>query len=439
MLREIYKYRFWCNDEKQYKYVWNEKIPTECPTNASHSIDTSSYTIIDTIKESAAQVVNLPKTTFDELRVAERTLLIELKSIFGKSTLRDLYIEEGNATIENNLGDSEYTLTVSGSNDVAWLQSAERGRYVAGLQGDVGIASRLTSTLTGNQTCKIGLFDDQNGFYYKYSSNNDVCACILVDGTEIEMPRSTWNKDSFDGNGISKVNLNPLDGNIYNIRFTWYGYGNIEYRLNTANLDNEQSSYVGHIYKPYAQTSVRNPNLPLSVCLANNGTTATTSVKVAGRQYSVIGRYNPVIRVNCAYRLNQKLTSLSFVPIMSLRRKNGYKGTSARIQNFDIIGAGEMVVQIRTMGTLTGAQYQTPNDTDADNTALEYDESATSIEGGIPIWTGLIAGDARASINNISFAYDLISREAITICARLIKSVSGGAEFSTVVRWSEEW
>jgi hypothetical protein len=391
------------------------------------------------VKQTAQSITNLPKTAFDELRVAERTLLIELKSIYGKSTLRDIYIEEGAGTIVNNVGDSEYTLTVSGSNDVAWLQSAERGRYVAGLQGEVGIASRLTNTLIGNQTCKIGLFDDSNGFYYKYSSNNNVSACILRDGVETEFPNNSWNRDIFDGNGPSQVLLNPLDGNIYNVRFTWYGYGNIEFRLSTTNQNIDQSTYLGHIYKPYAQTSVKNPNLPLSVCLANNGTVATSSVKVAGRQYSLLGRYNPVIRINCAYRLNQKLNSLSFVPILSLRRKTGYEGNSVKVQDIDIIGAGEIIVQIRTMGTIYGASYKTPTDTDPENTAIEYDESATSIEGGIPIWTGLIAGDARASINNVSFTYDMISREPLTICARLIKSVAGGAEFSTVLRWSEEW
>ena len=439
MSRSIDKYRFWCETEQKYKYVWDEASPTVCPVDAAHTIDLNSLSIVDGVRQNATSVINLPKTGFDELRVAERSLVIELKSIYGKSTLRDVYVEEGTATITNNLGDSEFTLKVNDGNDVAWLQSAERGRYVAGLQGEVGIATRMVDPLVGNQTLRIGLFDTSNGFYYKYTSNN-MYACILRDAIETEIARETWNIDRFDGTGPSGVTLNPFDGNIYNIRFTWYGYGDIEFRLTTVSADLIQSSYLGHVYNPFAQTSVKNPNLPLSVRLDSNGTTATTTAKVAGRQYSLLGKYTPIFRLNAAYRLSFNVNSLTFIPIMSIRRKIGYLGNSIKAIEADLISGGQMVIQFRTGTTLTGASFTTPNDTDPNDTAVEYDTSATAVTGGIPIWTGLISGESRANVSSsLQVSHDLTNYETMTICARLVANIAGGALISTTLRWTEEW
>lgn len=441
MSRTLNKYRVWCDTEQAYVTTWAENPPAQCINGPQHTLDLASLSIIDKVSQNAASVVNLPKTAFDELRVAERSLVIELKSIYGKSTLRDNYIEIGGGTIVNNIGDSEYTLNVTGNSDVAWLQSAERGRYVAGLQGEVGIAARLTNPLIGNQTFCIGLFDNSNGFYYKYTSNA-LYACILRDGTEISaVPQSEWNIDSFNGTGPSGVTLNPYDGNIYNVRFTWYGYGDIEFRVNTANADLIQSSWLGHVYNPLSQTSVKNPNLPLSVKLESNGTTGTQSAKVAGRQYSLLGKYNPIYRLNSSYRVGVNVSSTTtFIPIMSIRRKQGYLGNSIKAFECDMTSGAEMIIQFRTSATLTGDSYTTPNDTNANDTAVEYDASATAVTGGVPIWTGLISGETRASNKtSLLISYDLTNFNPMTICAKLVTATPGGAILNTVLRWTEEW
>ena len=49
MANEIYKYRVWCNNESTWVEIWAEEIPTTCPNNNTHSIDTSKTTIIDQV------------------------------------------------------------------------------------------------------------------------------------------------------------------------------------------------------------------------------------------------------------------------------------------------------------------------------------------------------------------------------------------------------
>ena len=52
----INKYRIRCTTDNTFEYVWSELEPTKCPTNTSHTIDTSKTSIIDTKTNDAILV-----------------------------------------------------------------------------------------------------------------------------------------------------------------------------------------------------------------------------------------------------------------------------------------------------------------------------------------------------------------------------------------------
>lgn len=434
----VNRYRVYCQTESNYVYAWNQQLQTTCPNNNTHTIDSNATTIVESISSTATQITNLPLTSFDEVRTAERTRIIELKSIFGKSSLRDVYVETGTGVVVNNVGDSEYRLTVSGSNDVASLISAERGRYVAGLQGEVGVAARLPATLTGNQEIRLGLFDNSNGFYYKLTANG-MNVAILNDGVETLIPRNQWNYDMMDGNGPSKLTLDWTKGLIFLVQFTWYGYGNINFKINTNSPSNQQNSWLIHTYSPNGSTSVKSPNLPIAITARNNGTTATTNVYVAGRQYSLLGKYEPILRIVSSYVFGKNINSTAnFIPILSIRRKQGYVGNPVRAMQGDFIATTDQIVQVRVNTVLTGAAFTTPRDMVASDTAVECDTSATAITNGIPIWTGLVTGDQRGSAGNtLDIKYNLTEYEIMTICSKGVSTTNG--TIGLVLRWTEEW
>lgn len=439
MPRTLYKYRVYCTTETDYKYAWSETPITVCPTNGVHTLDNNSLTIVGKITDQDTTISNLPLSCFDELRVTERTPVIELKSIYGKSTLRDIYTTTGNSTITNTIGDGEYVLTTTANGtDSAILQSAERGRYVAGMQCEVGIAARMPTAPTGNQVIKIGLFDTNNGFYFKVTSTN-IYACVLRDNIETAIERTAWNNDKLDGTGPSKYTYDSTDGNIFIIRFSWYGYGNALFHINATNNENIQDSWLAHSYNPQGQTSTKTPNLPLCVSVANNGTTTPLSVYVAGRQYSILGRYTPITRTTSAYRIAFTVTSNTiFLPVLSIRRKNGYQGNAIKAIGADIVPTANMLVQVRVNTTLTGASFITPQDTQASETAAEVDISSTAVTGGIPIWAGLVTGDTKGTISTrFDQSYDLSEQQTLTICARTLANTN--ADISIVFQWTEEW
>jgi len=435
--RTIYRYRSYCTTESNFVYRWDTTPPTICANNASHQLDQTSTTVIDTIKETANEVINLPKTAFDELRVAERTRIIELKSIFGKSTLRDIYTTQGTAQINNSVGGPEFELQVSASNDLATLQSAERGRYVAGLQGEVGIAVRIPTPPTQSQTIKIGLFDELDGLYYKYTSQG-MFACILRDGQENAIHQSQWNNDSMDGTGPSKISLDFSKGIIFLIQFTWYGFGNILFKFNTSGSGIVQNSWLAHTFSPQGQTSVKNPNLPIAVSIANNGATVSSSIYVAGRQYSLLGKYEAISRIVSAYRFGRAINSTStFLPVLSIRRKQGFLGIPVRAIECDFLATADLLIQIRANTAVSTPSWVTPPESSASDTAIEYDISSTTVTAGIPIWMGIITGDSKSIATTLQIAHNLTEYNILTICARGINATNGS--LGVVMRWTEEW
>lgn len=424
----IQRYRVYCVDESVYKSVWGGKAPTVCPDDCMHAIDATKTVVIDDIP-----ITKNPLTSFDELRVSERTGIIELKSIYGKSELRDRYI----GSVTNNLGDSEYNLRVTSSNDVSAVISAQRGRYVAGTQGEVGIAVRVPEGMSNDQQLRIGLFDESNGFFFMYNSNG-INTVIRRDGVDAVTERGDFNWDAMDGTGPSKYCLDSKDGIVYTIRFSWYGYGNIEFRMNTTNSLLEQSTWLANVYSPYAETSVKTPNLPISVELRNNGTVATTDAFVAGRQYAILGRYHPISRMNSLYVSSVSInSSSSWIPMFSIRRKTGYLGNSIKGFGMDSTTTQDLYIQVRTSGTPNSPVWSTPPDMDAADTAVEVDTNSTSLSGGKPIWTGMVAGDKNAYVGDLNIMYDMSEYDAITVLAKGITSTNG--TISAVFRWKEEW
>jgi hypothetical protein len=406
------------------------------PSVDSISLSTDPQGFLN-IRSSASQ--------FDQPVTTVRTPIFELKSIYGISELRDVTTVTDSATITNN--GTEYVLTTSTSNNsTATLDSAERGKYVAGTAGEVGIAVRLPTNPTSTQEARWGYFDDGNGAFFGRDSTG-IFIEIRRAGVQVtKVYQDSWNTDPLDGTGASGLSLDTSYGNIYQIIYTWYGYGTIEFRIVRANEYNFQEVIVVHRYRPTVTTSFSDPNLPIRAQVLNGSSSSTQiALYVAGRQYSIHSPYVPNRRVTCEYRLNVSSISTTFTPMISFRRKLDFptagraNSVSVKLEGVDITSSGDLVWQIIfNPSTLSTTSWGAISGIPASETCLEKDISATTVSGGIAVYTGLAA--------NGMFSKSIVSVEGLNLdfnqynpVTLAVRSVTGTVSASAVFRVEEEW
>lgn len=385
---------------------------------------------------------------FNELRTAQRTPIVELKSVYGLSALRDIVATTGSGSVSNTT--VEYQIrTETGTTDSALLQSVERGRYMPGYAGQAGMGIRIPLEPEQNQVFRWGMFDDENGAFFGQSVADGVFICIRRSGVDTIIQQNNWNIDRLDGSGESGITLDLAQGNIFLITFTWYGYGVIQFDIVVQNpINSAQKIVTVHRFKPSNQTSLTDPNLPLRAQIVNNGSTSEArNIFVGGREYSIIGEYNPVFRITSDRR--NVSVGTSGVPVLSFRRKSEFPNTSNRpnsvsvkLEGLDIVTGSDVFYQVIVGGTLNGSFDNFPTSNTSipdDETALLVNNTATTISGGQVVYQGVAAGE-RGTHRNLATAtllsFELPGHDSVSL---VIGTFSSTTEVTVVFRVTEEW
>lgn len=385
---------------------------------------------------------DLSQTKFRSLKTAEKSQIVNLKSVYGVSALRDVTTVAGSGTVTNTNGEYKLTTTANGA-DTAQLDSAERGRYFASQEAECGIGVRISDTPTGSQVVTWGYFDDNEGLGFGQDATGPYIF-TRTGGVDTVVRQANWNLDTLDGNGDSGLTLNTSLGYVYHINFVWYGLGPIDFIVYAFDpTTREQKEIIVHRIRKESSVSVKDPNLPIRAKVINGGTAnAFDSVYVTGRQFSTVGRFDPSKRITSERRLSLGSVSTTVLPLVTFRRKAAFQSVSAKVEGFDIITDQNIVVEIRLNGSLTGASYGTPTNHTASETGLEADFAATAITGGNILWSGLVeasgAGTTRSGSSERGLLpLDLIQTQPVTICAR--RAGGTDATVSVVFRILEEW
>lgn len=384
---------------------------------------------------------------FDYVVTAPRTNVFEVKSIYGLSVLRDNISTTLGGSITNN-GTEYQVSTGTAASSTATLSSIQRGRYIAGTAGEAGLGVRLPIAPTGTQVVRWGYFDDHNGAFYG-QDDTGIFLAIRSDGSDTIIRQNQWNADPLNGTGPSKYILTMARGNIFQIFYTWYGYGTIEFRVLMFNPNTfVQQVITVHRFRPNQQTSFQDPQLPLRVQVGNGPVSTTTlSVFVGGRQYSLQGNFNPQRRITSERKLTFNATT-TLLPVISFRRKIDFpvagriNSTPTKIEAIEITTSASILYELRLNPTLIGTNFGTPTNTTAAETALESDTSATSITSGTLIFAGLAAGsgtsDAKNSVLADQEGIDLYL-DGISPVTIALQTVTGTATVNVVFRMLEEW
>lgn len=371
---------------------------------------------------------------YGSARISEKTPLIQLKSSYGITALREELITISGASVDA----TGQFLTVSGINSNLYLETNEHGRWAPGIAGEAIIGIRFLTIASGTQAAKWGYWDRDGGGVYFGQDSAGMFVGATTGSEVLKVYQPNWNKDPLDGTGKSGLILDRTDGRPHTITYQW-AYGTVKYSLFTHDMEtNTLRNILIHEWHSHDEPPMTDPNLPLTVELSNGSSPGSTifEARLLARSYSIIGKYIPNRRINSERNLSFSATGTDIVPIISIRKKAFFDTLAARLQSFDISAAGDSILELRAGGTLIGASWTDPTNTTSTETAMESDTTASGISGGELLWSGVSAGTSTDFGDSGAFEFYVPEGLPISLC---VAGIGGGVAGTAVLRWREEW
>lgn len=403
-----------------------------------YEVEIGEAGVLKVLNMEGREVPGLNQSQFSENVTVQRTPLIELNSAYGLSAIRDIQTVTGSGAISASTTGEILLSTGATATSTARLDSAERLRYLPGYGAEIGVGIRIPTAPTGNQELKWGMRNPgaTEGLYFGIDATGFYVA-TLRGGTETKVRQTAFNVDKLDGTGPSGLALDLTAGNIFQVEFTWYGYGQIKFEIVKV-VDDVQQHITMHQITPSGATSVQSPNLPIFALADNGGDAADIDMYVGGRQGSVVGAYAPKFRTTGQERTGVT-TSTTSVPLVSFRNKTGFEDRSIRLDAATVESAtNDHIFEVYINPTLTGASWVNPTNKTAAETAVETDVSATALSGGTLIHSfyGEAGGGSKTEQTSAIIDFDVPENQIITLAAR---TVTGGGTATSFFSIKEEW
>jgi len=388
---------------------------------------------------------------FGRLRTSSPHTLFDIQNEYGATTL---FIERslaggGNATHDNN---SSTTILSVGTTagDSAVGHTRQYFRYSPG-KSQLIYFTRVFNAPKTNLVQECGYGDTRNGYFFQVNGNGiGVVQRSSVSGSpvDIRIAQSSFNIDKLDGTGASGFTLDITKANIYWIDFEALYAGGVRFGV----VGGDRTPIVCHEIQnvntynvPYIQTA----NLPVRVALYNTGTTSSpsqmtvicTAVMCEDGDQEQVGVNHTASNGTSLVGVTTRRPILSIKPSLTFQSKVNRSLIEA-IQVALIAKTNDCHFEIVYNGTLTGASFA---NIDATSSTMMKDTSATSITGGIVVFSGnIVAGSGSTStssgiINILSKLPLVVSLDGTTSIPLTVvcTSFSSTSNVSATLNWQE--
>lgn len=293
-------------------------------------------------------------------------------------------------TIANIEGHADLN-TGASPTGLAKIETVRSSRYIPGVGGTVRFTA-IFDTPQENSKQVIGLINGTDGWAFGYNGKQ-FGIVRKRDSVEDWIYQNDWNIDK-------KPGLNPSKGNVFQIKYQWLGYG-----MQYFYIENEEGrlSLVHKIkYSNYnTETSILNPNLPMSAYAVNTGNTIPITLRTPSAIAGLNGDgFNDAISTNVAQDGTATVTGTD-IPILSFRMGDIYKGKANRLfaQVLRAVFAceGSQPVRFRAYagGTLVGGAWDYISE---EVSPMEYNNTATSYTPGLFIGSFPVARNSTLEV-----------------------------------------
>lgn len=385
---------------------------------------------------------------FRRLQVARQQIIFELDGSRPLSDLRDVTRASGNAAVTAVTDDAEYRVRHSGANGAAALFSAERGRYVPGQVAEPGIGARIEGTISGDSFAEFGYFEEK--------SDNTVRNGFLIgkdaDGTYVRVVRGgveRVKKYRTDRDAFQAVNSSweiGQKGVIYQFPFLFYGYGPVHFEAFRGKLNRTiaERALLYH-WTEEDRTILTNPNLHVGGRVGGSSTD-DFSLYIGGRKFTTIGDLDPVTRFTPQSRATVTVDNSGLQPLISFRNKGGkWRGIQIATEGIDLnVASADAEVIVLFGGTLTTPTWISPTYVSSEETAVEFDVSASAVTGGqavagfiVPAGTNRSPEGINLSLPNLKVTNSVYGSTICTIAAVSLEVTD--ADITPQVKVEESW
>lgn len=258
--------------------------------------------------------------------------------------------------------------------------------------------------------------------------------------------QSAWNIDTMDGNGPSRMVLDPTKGNVYQIGFQYLGYGNARFAIEDPQTGQFQSCHMIKNANFRTTPVLRDPHVTGIWTASNNGSTISTHMSGASGAIFVEGNVLRNIGPSFSYyNSKSNIDDNPETPVLSIRANRifrtqaGFGEITPSTLTATVPGTGNhfMIVRIYKNARLTGpVNFTNVNDSQS---IAAYDTGATgvSLNNGVLLATYVLPfADGQIVVDLKGDNYSLASGDVLTVTGQAESATA--ATLAVAITWFED-
>lgn len=371
---------------------------------------------------------------FGELLVANTTPKVLIHFPYNINTDIVTKTENASGTVTQS-GQLAVISSGAATSSNASLQSNQVLEYHPGMGALARFTAIFTTGVAGN-TQVAGVGDTTDGYFFGYNGTS-FGIMSRVGSSDTWIPQSQWNGNAMLGNEKFMQTIDPTKGNVYQIRYQWLGFGQIEFYI-----ENEISGQFELVHRiRYANQntvpSTNNPTFPFYAASLNTTNNTAVTVKIGSIGLYIEGIENTAGETRNA--IDNTKTISTETNILTIRNKSTFASKTNRVYvQPDFLSAASegtkpVTLRIYVNATLGGVPSYT--DISTNTSVIDYDTAGTTITGGTLVAVFTLAKSDNVEQAFREFNFRLAPGQTMTFAAESTAS----NDVSVGISWAERF
>ncbi len=330
-------------------------------------------------------------------------------------TINTAETQAGNATVR--LNGTNYTVPLTNVNNTAFTAyEIAKFSYSGWITENIGNIVIFQATTVGLRTSGTYTYTGVNastGTFTTLKSGADMTTTFI--------PRKFWNGDS-----ELVTTLDPLKRNMYSIEYSWYGSGNINFKVYNGTISRMENLHTLKFANLQTVPSLSQPNLFLEANIRSTTSTTPKTIKVAGNfaaTEGVVKIIQPVYGISNTKSISAN-TETNILCIKNRDTVNGFSNNSETlITRLSLSVDGNKSVTFKvikiptTISAGTSTNYLNWQYVNESNSITLYDTNSNTYTGGIVLDSFTLSKTGNLFLDLAGREYVLYQNERIVFSA----------------------